>query len=306
MLDMYNIHDLFNYYPYISYEGMNLYLHLCRYRPDTEGYIRIEMKELSKILKMTPKSIRKYEIICVALGLMDVEYGYIKGGARKNKKYILYKPLGESQLNYALSNGIYPDIERTRHMIREKDQSSRLEELDHTFKKIRSYIPKLRSDQQIEIKRTRFTKDTSMHDRFFVDLLFSSYPVLSHRSRVFYLYLRNVWMMEKGNFRMIRFRKLIKRELKFGDQEIREDMCILETVGLLGVMKNKYYTFVMNHPLTRKELQEKISNKELPKELWQIGLELPGDDVEFNYFKKLHKCYYESLQQMVEEKEDVL
>lgn len=299
MLDMYNIQDLFNYYRYISYEGMNLYLHLCRYKPDNEGYIRIRMTDLSSILNMTPKSIRKYEIICVALGLMDVEYGYIKGGSRKDKRYLLYKPLGGNDLHHALSKGIYPNVERTRHMIREKDQSSRLEEIDNAFKKISSYIPKRCSDQSVEIKRTPFKKDLSMRDSFFVDLLFSSYPMLSHRSRVFYLYMRNVWMREKANFRMIRFRKLIKSELKFGDQEIREDMCILETVGLIGVMKNKYYTFTMNHPLIQRELTERVQNKELPKELWQLGLELPRDDRDFNYFKKLHQYYYDNMKQMI-------
>lgn len=259
--DKYYLERIYNhYYDFILSNGTILYLFLATHLPKGTQQIKYTMQELESNLRMSHASIRKYEMILVMMGLLDIEVEYYnmytqEGYQIKQKKYTLYKPLRPEAFDYAIAAHKLPNLEKTLDLMpnEETQKYTYFNELyNELLLKANIKIAQLKTKtiKEIELKHSTFSHSDIEEDLYSIERIFDIYHFLPQKVVVFYMYLWRYWIQSEYIDLGIHIpRKQIKKELGYGDEQIREAMFILCVVGLLDLQKKRYYRYFLAYPL---------------------------------------------------------
>jgi len=259
--DNYYLDRIFSqYYDFILSGGTTLYLYLAMHTQTEKHTITYSVSELEVNLNMSHASIRKYEMILVMMGLLDIEVEYynmytLDGYQIKQKKYTLYEPLTPDEFKYAIGVHAIPCFENLRGLLPSEDT---LKYQD--FKEMHRHLISIANEKIRELPNKKvevfsladrpFKSYQVAEDVYSINRLFDAYSFLSQKVLIFYLYLWRYWIQSENIALGMHIpRKQIKKELGYGDEQIREAMYQLCAVGLLDLQKDKYYRYYLISPL---------------------------------------------------------
>lgn len=262
--DNYYLDRIFSqYYEFILSGGTALYLYLAMNTQEENHTITYSVAELEVNLNMAHASIRKYEMILVMMGLLDIEVEYyhmytLAGYQIKQKKYTLYEPLTPDEFKYAVGTHVIPSFERVKELL-PSEETVKYQD----FKELYNHFISI-ADEKIGALKTKeiavfslmarpFKTYQPIADVYSIKRLFDVYNFLPQKVIIFYLYLWRYWIQSEDISLGIYIpRKQIKKELGYGDEQIREAMYQLCAIGLLDLQKDKYYRYYLISPFSQK------------------------------------------------------
>lgn len=301
--DNYYLDRIFSqYYEFILSGGTTLYLYLAMHSQENAHTITYSMSELEVNLGMSHASIRKYEMILVMIGLLDIEIDYYHmytadGYQIKQKKYTLYEPLTPDEFNYAIGIHAIPSFEKVNKLLPSADtfKYQDFKDIYENLISIANEKIRLLKHKEIEVfslVKRPFKPYQPVEDVYSIKRLFDVYDFLPQKVIIFYLYLWRYWIQSDSVALGMHIpRKQIKSELGYGDEQIREAMYQLCAVQLLDLQKDKYYRYYLIAPLARASALQLRP----PSAMYFL---LPKD----NFQKKKYIYLYESLEYILKRK----
>lgn len=299
MTDKYYIYHLMElYYPYISYGGVLLYLFLARRQKCPGEWIEVTVEEFEASIELTAESIRKYEMLCGLMGLLEVEREYcpndvLEEGVPRKKRYRVYKPMTAAKFKNHLKVLDLPNIDKIKNLRPERNKKQ-LKMLD---RKINEFCVGKKPGIQSKLDLKWFDKKDEV-DEFNTDRLFNTYDFLSDKIKILYIYLLYKYKRSLFGPGIHIPRKEMKKNLNFGDEQIRRGMYLLCAVGLINVQKTKYYLLFINTPVTREYLGESVRKEMLP---------IPWQKLEFMTPKYVNdkNRYYDEYNHIIDKLEEL-
>jgi hypothetical protein len=279
------------YYPFILSSGTLVYLYFAMHPKLENSKLECSMSELEVNLNMSHVSIRKYEIILVMMGLLNIEVEkfnmYNNSGYEiKKKQYTVFRPLAQEKFRAAITNKLIPSFENAAGILPAIDTAKYQEllELANQLDCIANDVPKV-VVAPFAVEYVPFKKERSV-DMFKIERLFSVYSFLPNKVILFYLYLWRYWV-EKDIDKGIHVpRKIIKKELGYGDEQIREAMYMLTALHLLDIEKSRYYRYYLKNPQTKAVLFSSSFSLRHPS---AMGVLLPKDVFERKKYQELYE-----------------
>lgn len=250
-----------SYYPFILSGGTILYIFLAMQQKKGQQHISYSMTELELKLNMSHTSIRKYELILIMMGLLKIEIEHyhmytIDGYQIKKKHYTLYQPLAPKDFERAISAYQIPNLENVKNLLPEKE-TIRYKQFQNIYAELCKTIQKqnIQRDPQVTYKSPItykvFKNYHQGEDIYSLQCLFNIYGFLPSKVIVFYIYILRFWLQSEWITMGVHIpRKQIKKELGYGDEQIREAMYQLCAVNLLDLQKEKYYRYFLIPPVS--------------------------------------------------------
>ena len=295
--DVYCINNIFDiYYPYINSIGATLYLYLSTLANEN-GSIEVTITDIQENTELSQTCIRKYITILSFMRLLQVQYvPFTKGDkAYKFKKMtiILYTPLNESYFWAAVKDGKIPSREFASGAY-PAIKSLRSDEYEEILEKLKRELNIKANITPVVLKDTPFHRLPGP-DIYKLEKLLNVYHFISKKVIIFYLYLYRHGLKDSDTEIYI-LRKDLKKDLMYGDEQIRIAMFILVSIKLISFtvhetvinvtskITNKYYKFTVHEPRSTldnlkmcrfKELEELLPKKSyLQKKYIKIYIEL--------------------------------
>lgn len=278
VVDKYHVGKVLEmYYEYISYGGVLIYLYFAR-RKDAGEWVEIPVSELRESVGLTPECMRKYELLCCVMGLLEVERIYYPNDTDQEaipmkKKYRLRQPMEPAVFKQYLKQLNIPNLNRIKHLDPEKNEKQ--------FKALQQKLSMFFNgddpvNQKNDIQTEQFKKRDGV-DLFFIDRLFGVYGFLPEKAKVFYIYMYKEWLKRSCPHQFHIPRKSLKKTLGYGDEQVRKSMYLLAAIGLMEIKKGRYYLFKINKPLAIDELKTKIEKRLLPIESDRLSFMTPNN-----------------------------